>query len=78
MTLDTTSIVVESIREVMKQNNLSESELSPDTSILSETSLDSLGLAEVIILLESKTQKDPFAGGFINFRTVGELARLYE
>ena len=68
----------DTIREVMKQHNLEESSLTPDTSILSETSLDSLGLAEVIVHLESKTQKDPFAEGFTNFRTIGELARLYE
>ena len=70
--------VIETIREVMKRNDLEESPLSPETAILSETSLDSLALAEVIVVLESKTQKDPFTNGFINFRTIGELTQLYE
>ncbi len=78
MATDITEVVIETIREVMNQNDLEESTLTAETSILSDTSLDSLALAEVIVHLELKTQKDPFAGGFTNFRTIGELARLYE
>jgi acyl carrier protein len=73
-----TDIVIDSIREVILQNDLEESSLTPDTAILNDTSLDSLALAELLIILEGKTRKDPFADGFINFRTVGELAKLYE
>jgi acyl carrier protein len=73
----TTSLVIDIIRDVIKQNNLPEPELKPETVILTETPLDSLALAEVVIRLETKTGKDPFAQGFINFRTIGELAELY-
>ncbi len=73
-----TDLVIDSIKEVMQQNDLEESPLTPDTAILNDTSLDSLALAELLIVLEGKTQIDPFANGFINFRTIEELARLYE
>lgn len=78
MATDMTTIVIECINEVIKQNDLEESTLTPETSILAETSLDSLALAEVIVYLEAKTEKDPFSNGFINFQTVKELAHLYE
>ena len=78
MSQDTVSLVIESIREVMRQNDIEETSLTAETAILTDTALDSLALAEVLIVLEGKTRKDPFADGFINFRTVGELAKLYE
>jgi len=78
VTTDMTATVIECIEEVIKQNDLEESTLKPETIILAETSLDSLALAEVIVYMEAKTQKDPFADGFINFQTVEELAHLYE
>ena len=52
--------------------------LSSDVNILADTGLDSLGLASVVVKLEEKTGKDPFADVFVNFSTVGELAQLYE
>ncbi len=39
--------------------------------------IDSLDLAVVVTELEQTTRKDPFKHGFRNFRTVGELARIY-
>jgi acyl carrier protein len=39
--------------------------------------IDSLDLAGIVVQLEQVTGRDPFQDGFINFRTVGELARLY-
>jgi acyl carrier protein len=70
--------VMECIKQVMRQNGRPESTLNSQTDILRDTSLDSLDLAQVIVMLEEKTGNDPFAKGFINFRTVEELARLYE
>jgi acyl carrier protein len=40
--------------------------------------IDSLDLASVVVELESFTGFDPFKAGFINFRTAGELAALYQ
>ncbi|MDF0676361.1 MAG: hypothetical protein P0120_18800 [Nitrospira sp.] len=39
--------------------------------------IDSLDLAGMLVQMEAATGRDPFKAGFINFRTVGELARLY-
>lgn len=70
--------VIKIIKEVAKQNGHDNLELTSKTVILSETPLDSLNLAEVVVRLETKTGKDPFSEGFVNFRTIGELAELYE
>jgi acyl carrier protein len=39
--------------------------------------IDSLDLATLVRDLEDFTGRDPFRDGFINFRTAGELAKLY-
>ena len=39
--------------------------------------MDSLDLAVLVRELEETTGHDPFADGFIEFRTAGELAKLY-
>jgi acyl carrier protein len=41
------------------------------------TGLDSLDLATMIFDLQQATGDDPFAEGFIEFTTAGELARLF-
>jgi len=78
MSEQTVQMVIDAIDEVIKQNDLGEVSLKPETVILGDTPLDSLALAEVVVRLETKTGKDPFNEGFVNFRTVGELAALYD
>ena len=39
--------------------------------------MDSLDLAVLVRELEETTGFDPFSDGFIEFRTAGELAKLY-
>ena len=39
--------------------------------------IDSLDLAVLVTELQTTTGRDPFAAGFRNFQTVGELAALY-
>jgi hypothetical protein len=39
--------------------------------------LDSLELAVIVVTMGEITRSDPFASGFVDFRTLGELARLY-
>lgn len=73
-----THLVVECMQEVMRQTGKKIIPISAKTDILKESSLDSLDLALVVIMLEEKTGKDPFAQGFILFRTVEELAKLYD
>ncbi|MBA3722583.1 MAG: acyl carrier protein [Parachlamydiaceae bacterium] len=72
------NLTIDCIEIVAKQNHRKEIALKQDTDILNETNLDSLDLAQVVIMLEEKTGKDPFAKGFINFRTIQDLAALYE
>lgn len=53
-------------------------ELSPDTRLLgAELPIDSLDLAVLVVELEQLTGRDPFHEGFVEFRTIGELSRLY-
>jgi acyl carrier protein len=70
-------LVKETINEVILENGLEQVELYPETNILKETLLDSMGLAIVVTKLEEATGKDPFSNGFILFNTVNELATLY-
>lgn len=74
---DSTALVVATINDVLAEAGHPAQLLSFDTNILADTPLDSMGLAVVVVRLEEATGKDPFAGGFSNFRTVGELAALY-
>ncbi len=71
-------IVMETVREVLKENGHDPVPLTPATNLLQQTPLDSMGLAVVVLRLEEKTGKDPFAAGFRLFQTVEELAALYE
>lgn len=53
-------------------------QITEDTVLLGdELPIDSLDLAVLVVEMEQLTGKDPFKHGLINFRTVGELARLY-
>ena len=52
--------------------------IGPDTELLGGTlAIDSLDLATMVSELEGVIGHDPFARGFIEFRTAGELAKLY-
>lgn len=39
--------------------------------------IDSLDVASLVVELDEITGYDPFRAGFVEFRTAGELARLY-
>lgn len=52
--------------------------VAADTELLGdELGIDSLDLAMLVRELEEITGHDPFKDGFIDFRTAGELAKLY-
>jgi acyl carrier protein len=42
-----------------------------------ELPIDSLDLATIVLQLDAETGHQPFKDGFIEFRTAGELAKLY-
>ncbi len=52
--------------------------ITADSELLgSEVGIDSLDLAMLVRELEDVVGHDPFNDGFIDFRTAGELAKLY-
>ena len=69
---------IEIIRRVLEDKGLCCPEISESTPLLgSSLGIDSLDLATIVVQLTEATGEDPFQGGFIEFRTVGELTRLY-
>jgi acyl carrier protein len=70
--------IIEVLNEVLKENGSPPFPFTESTNIFSETSIDSLALAVVLVKLEERLGKDPFAAGFAGFSTVGELVQLYE
>jgi acyl carrier protein len=66
------------VSEALVARGLQSTIVTDDTLLLGgELGIDSLDLAAIVVNLSAIAQRDPFADGFIEFRTVGELARLY-
>ncbi len=66
------------LNQILDAKGVPRVELNEDVPVLDGTlPIDSLDLAQIVIELQSATGKDPFRDGFIQFRTVGELARLF-
>jgi acyl carrier protein len=77
-TAGATSLVIEVVNAQITEKGETAPGLEEGTALLGGTlPIDSLDLAVIVIKLREATGKDPFESGFINFRTVGELARLY-
>jgi acyl carrier protein len=70
--------VIEVLNEVLRENGHAPFPFTEATNIFRETAIDSLALAVVLVKLEERVGRDPFAGGFVSFSTVAELVRLYE
>ncbi|MDC7676552.1 acyl carrier protein [Asticcacaulis sp. ZE23SCel15] len=70
--------IVEIISQTLDDKGLDVPEITPETEVLGdELGIDSLDLATLVSELEKKIGFDPFAKGFIEFKTVGELTKLY-
>jgi acyl carrier protein len=70
--------VQEIILRILRDKGNDPLEIDADTVIIGgDIPIDSLDLATIVVELETRTGKDPFAAGFLNFTTVGELAELY-
>jgi acyl carrier protein len=53
-------------------------QITPETLLLGGgLPIESLDLATLVVELDEATGIDPFKKGFVNFRTAGELAKLY-
>ncbi|MCR6645556.1 MAG: acyl carrier protein [Terricaulis sp.] len=66
------------VTRILDDKGLPAPAITPDTELLGgELKIDSLDLAMLVRELEDVIGHDPFAEGFIEFRTAGELAKLY-
>lgn len=78
-TTEVRSTIVELLTRIVSAKGASVPTLSDTTLLLGgPLPIDSLELALLVTELEERTGKDPFAGGFREFRTIGELVALYE
>lgn len=67
------------ITQILIEKCAETGEISAETTLLSGPfDIDSLDLATLVVLLEEKTGKTPFANGFVLFHTAGELAALFD
>jgi acyl carrier protein len=72
-------LVIEVLNTVMENRGLRSGDVSPETRLDASLGLESLDFAEVVVRLEERTGKDPFASGPVpQVTTVSELAALYE
>ena len=70
--------VIRCIEEIFANKNLPIPQLAAETSLGDSLGLTSLDYAELVVRLEVEFGKDPMmAGELPDFRTVGDLARLY-
>ena len=74
--------IQEQISRLLAEIMISKGEKQPsvmrDTLLLGGAlNIDSLDLAAIVVSLSEQCDKDPFSEGFVEFRTVGELAQLY-
>lgn len=66
------------VTQILSDKGVTGVELDSETELLGEgVGIDSLDLAMLVRELEEICGFDPFAQGFVEFRTAGELARLY-
>ncbi len=66
------------LRRILEDKGESMQHIDADTVLLGGSlAVDSLDLAAIVVEMEGITGRDPFANGFVEFRTVGELVALY-
>ena len=71
-------IICQRIQDIAAVKGSGQVEITGESEVLGgDLPLDSLDLAAIVVELEGATGRDPFRDGFINFRTVGQLASLY-
>lgn len=75
---ETVALIASIINRVLADKGEQPQSIGPDTIMLGgDLPIDSLDLAGIVVEIEAATGFDPFADGFIEFRTVSELAKLY-
>jgi acyl carrier protein len=69
--------IVEIVTRMLSDKGQQAAKIDANTALLSDVDIDSLDLAMLVRELEEVIGFDPFSDGFIEFRTAGELAKLY-
>jgi acyl carrier protein len=73
------SAVIDILKDIIRSKELPIPPLEPGTVLDSCLGLESLDFAELVVQLEEKTGKDPFANGADHqIQTVSDLAALYD
>ena len=76
--LSLTKLVMDRITEIATSKGAKLPAVNADTVLLGGTlPIDSLDLATIVVQLEATANADPFRDGFVEFRTIGELATLF-
>jgi acyl carrier protein len=72
------SVIEDILRRIIAERGGAPVTMTGDTALLGGTvPIDSLDLATLVVELEGHFGIDPFKEGFIEFRTLDELAALY-
>jgi acyl carrier protein len=75
---DILTVIEKQVGSILTSKGLPAPKISAATQLLGgEVGIDSLDLAVLVSELEGAIGHDPFRNGFIEFRTAGELAKLY-
>jgi acyl carrier protein len=75
---DVLNQINEITNRMLADKGLPQASITASSELLgSEIGIDSLDLATLVRELEEFTGFDPFAEGFIEFQTAGQLAKLY-
>jgi acyl carrier protein len=75
--LQVVSVICDRVKYIAEDKGTPVGSVGADTILLGGIGLDSLDLAAIVVELQEMTGKDPFHEGFIEFRTVHELAVLF-
>lgn len=75
---ETLNLIKQQTAQIIEQKGAECPELDGNTAFLTDTPMDSLDLATLIVNLEVLLDQDPFRDGFVQFTTLQELADLYK
>jgi len=71
-------LIRQELIQILTDKGAETGDITPDLVLLNgPLDIDSLDLATLVVTLEEKTGKTPFANGFVLFHTAGELAALF-
>ena len=71
-------LIRQELIQILTDKGAEAGDITPDLVLLNgPLDIDSLDLATLVVTLEEKTGKTPFAQGFVLFHTAGELAQLF-